>query len=111
VPLRPAARVATQTFLKPYARLAASIADRAAAVTLKRRPHSPPVTALSGTAAARRPEAAGVDPAHDRNGAYAVFRAAFDDAIAVGTINQNIAISIDVTSGVFNRPFDRLSPV
>src|SRR5215469_6153525 len=34
-------------------------------------------------------------PAHDRNGTDAVFWAAFDNAIAVSNINQNVALPVE----------------
>jgi hypothetical protein len=37
-------------------------------------------------------------PAHDRNGADAVFPAALDDAIAISNINQNVTLPVEKAS-------------
>src|SRR5215472_10035021 len=39
-------------------------------------------------------------PAHDRNRTDAVFRAAFDEAIAVGNINQNVTLPVEKANDV-----------
>ncbi len=40
----------------------------------------------------------GARPIHDRDAAYAVFWAAFDDAVAIGHVYQHVALAVEETN-------------